>query len=65
MTSIDQDTDRQGAVEHSRDNYVVRFERRFDHPIESVWLALTEPAAIGKWLAAATTLELRRGGPSS
>jgi uncharacterized protein YndB with AHSA1/START domain len=62
MTSIDQDTDRQGAVERSRDNYVVRFERRLDHPIESVWLALTEPAAIGKWLAAARTFELRRSG---
>ena len=54
--------ERQGRVEQSGDDYVIHFERRLDHPIESVWLALTEPKAIEKWLAAVTTFELREGG---
>ncbi|HEY6638488.1 MAG TPA: SRPBCC family protein [Solirubrobacterales bacterium] len=62
MTSIDQETERRGGVEREGDDYVVRFERYLDHPVDSVWLALTEPGAIGKWLAAATTFELREGG---
>lgn len=62
MTSIDQETERLGAVERKGDEYVVRFERYLDHPVESVWLALTEPGAIGKWLATATEFELREGG---
>lgn len=52
----------QGSVERSGDDYVVRFERRLDHPIDRVWLALTQPESIEKWLAAATTFELREGG---
>jgi uncharacterized protein YndB with AHSA1/START domain len=62
MTSINQATGRLGAVERQGNDYVVRFERYLDHPVESVWLALTEPGAIGKWLAAATTFELDQGG---
>jgi uncharacterized protein YndB with AHSA1/START domain len=62
MTSIHQETDRLGTVERSDGEYVIRFERRLEHPIESVWLALTEPSAIEKWLAAATVFELRDGG---
>jgi uncharacterized protein YndB with AHSA1/START domain len=62
MTSTEQATHRLGAVERSGEEYEVVFERRLDHPIDSVWLALTEPAAIEKWLATANEFELREGG---
>ena len=62
MTSTDQATERLGAVERSDGEYVIRFERHLDHPMENVWLALTEPNSIAKWLAAATVFELRDGG---
>jgi uncharacterized protein YndB with AHSA1/START domain len=41
--------------------YDLRFERRFDAPIEKVWAALTEPAQISDWLASAK-VDLRLGG---
>lgn len=28
----------------------IRFERIYPYPIETVWVALTEPAALGQWL---------------
>lgn len=62
MSSKTTKRDRRGTIGRKGDDYVVRFERRLEHPIESVWLALTEPNAIEKWLAAATTFELREGG---
>jgi uncharacterized protein YndB with AHSA1/START domain len=62
MTSIEQDTDRLGTVEQVGDEYAVVFERRLNHPIENVWLALTEPGAIEKWLAAAKVFEAHEGG---
>ncbi len=34
------------------DLYVVRFERRLNHPVERVWAALTEPEQLKQWLAA-------------
>jgi uncharacterized protein YndB with AHSA1/START domain len=33
--------------------YVVRFERRFNHPVERVWTALTDPEQLRQWLAIA------------
>ena len=41
--------------------YAVRFERRFAHPIEKVWSAITEPAEIIGWLGEAE-VELSEGG---
>ncbi len=35
------------------DFYVVRFERRLNHPVDRVWEALTEPSQLVQWLAAA------------
>ncbi len=40
---------------------VLRFERSLPHPVEQVWAALTEPARLEQWLAAAD-LELVEGG---
>jgi uncharacterized protein YndB with AHSA1/START domain len=39
----------------------VYFERIFDHPVETVWKALTDPAQLSLWLAP-TTIDGRQGG---
>jgi uncharacterized protein YndB with AHSA1/START domain len=43
--------------------HVLRFERRFRHPVERVWEALTTPEQISRWLEAQEVdLELVEGG---
>jgi uncharacterized protein YndB with AHSA1/START domain len=43
--------------------HVLRFERRFRHPVERVWQALTTPEQISRWLEAQEVdLELVEGG---
>ena len=42
-----------GVLETRNGKQVLRFERRFAHPIERVWAALTEPKELIGWLAAA------------
>jgi uncharacterized protein YndB with AHSA1/START domain len=49
------------TVETRDGRYVLRYERRLDHPIEKVWAALTEPEEIVGWLAQAE-LDLSEGG---
>jgi uncharacterized protein YndB with AHSA1/START domain len=38
-----------GTVEKIDGRYVLRFERRFQHPVERVWDALTRPERIPEW----------------
>ena len=40
---------------------VLRYERRYEHPVEKVWAAITEPARMADWLAEAE-IEPREGG---
>ena len=40
----------------------LRFERRYPHPIEAVWRAVSEPEGLRQWFPAAVELELRPGG---
>src|SRR3954469_9346785 len=40
----------------------VRFERRFAHPIEKVWQAVTEPDELAHWFPSRVSGELRPGG---
>jgi uncharacterized protein YndB with AHSA1/START domain len=42
---------------------VLRFERRFKHPIEKVWQAITDPAEMAHWFPAAVETELKIGAP--
>jgi uncharacterized protein YndB with AHSA1/START domain len=37
-----------------------RFTRRYDAPIAQVWLALTDPAAVARWLAPPAGVEVLR-----
>lgn len=50
-----------GTLETRDDQHVLRFERRLAHPVERVWAALTEPAQVEQWLAAAE-IDLVEGG---
>jgi uncharacterized protein YndB with AHSA1/START domain len=40
----------------------LRFERRFSHPIEAVWRAITEPDELAHWFPSAVAVDLRVGG---
>ncbi|HKS47667.1 MAG TPA: SRPBCC family protein [Amycolatopsis sp.] len=42
-------------------NAVLRFERRFAHPVEKVWRAVTDPAEMAHWFPAAIETELKAG----
>ena len=42
-----------GVLETKDGQQVLRFERRLNHPVERVWVALTEPDELIGWLAAA------------
>ena len=39
------------ATETPDGGYLLSFERHFDHPIEKVWSAISDPSELTKWLA--------------
>ncbi|HEY4107920.1 SRPBCC family protein [Puia sp.] len=43
-----------GTFFRKGDSFGVRFERLLDHPVPTVWKALTEPGQLAKWLAPVT-----------
>lgn len=50
-----------GTVEQGDGAYTLRYERSFDRPPERVWMALTRPEELVKWLAEAD-IDLKEGG---
>jgi uncharacterized protein YndB with AHSA1/START domain len=40
----------------------LRMERRFPHPVEKVWRALTDPAELGHWFPSQVEIDLVPGG---
>ena len=50
-----------GTLEERDGRHLLRFERRLAHPVPRVWAALTEPAELAGWLAAAD-IDLQVGG---
>lgn len=40
----------------------VRVERRYPHPIDTVWRAVTTPEHLGRWFPSPVEIELRPGG---
>jgi uncharacterized protein YndB with AHSA1/START domain len=40
----------------------VRVERRYPHPINKVWRAITTPEHLGQWFPTPVDIDLRRGG---
>ena len=41
----------------------VRVERRYPHPIDKVWSAVTTPEHLGQWFPSPVDIDLRPGGP--
>ena len=40
----------------------VRFERRYPHPVDRVWRAVTEPEQLAHWFPNTVEVDLREGG---
>ena len=40
----------------------VRFERRYPHPVDRVWRAVTEPGELAHWFPTTVAVDLREGG---
>lgn len=51
-----------GTVEREGKWIVLRYDRRLAHPVEVVWEALTQPAAVGAWFGGRVEVDLREGG---
>jgi uncharacterized protein YndB with AHSA1/START domain len=52
-----------GTVEEIDGRYVLRFERRLEHPVERVWDAITRPERLTEWFGQGEVdLELVAGG---
>jgi uncharacterized protein YndB with AHSA1/START domain len=47
-----------GTIEQIDGRYVLRFDRRIDHPVERVWDALTTPEQVSQWYGGDTLVEL-------
>ena len=61
--STQQTTPADGAIEEVDGRYVLRFERRFPHPVEKVWDAITRPERITQWFGEGELdLDLVEGG---
>src|ERR1700730_14623782 len=50
-----------GSGERDGSNSIIRFGRRFAHPVERVWQAITDPAQAIKWWGA-LDIECKPGG---
>jgi uncharacterized protein YndB with AHSA1/START domain len=51
-----------GTYADDPDRPTLTFERRFPHPVEAVWEAITTPDDLSRWFPSAVDLELRVGG---
>ncbi len=53
-----------GTLEEIDGRYVLRFERRYAHPVDRVWNALTRPEQVSQWFGGENEiqLELVEGG---
>lgn len=53
---------RAGKLTFEGDYATLTFERRFRHPVQLVWDALTEPEHLARWYMTRARLEAREGG---
>jgi uncharacterized protein YndB with AHSA1/START domain len=51
-----------GTVTQVDDGWELRFERRYPHPVEAVWSAITDPAETPGWWGRLEEVDLRDGG---
>jgi uncharacterized protein YndB with AHSA1/START domain len=52
-----------GRLEQDGDSWRVTFTRRFDHPVEKVWRAVTEEEHMAAWFPGRIVGERREGAP--
>ncbi len=51
-----------GTVTYEGEYATITFERRYSHPIDTVWNALTDPEHLARWYMTKARLEARPGG---
>ncbi|MGD9986527.1 SRPBCC family protein [Pseudonocardia sp.] len=44
------------------DRWALRLERRYAHPVDTVWRAVTQPVHLAQWFPSAVEVDLRVGG---
>jgi uncharacterized protein YndB with AHSA1/START domain len=54
-----------GTYEEIEGRPALRFERSFEHPVERVWRAVSDPEEMHRWFPATVMLDLRPGGAMS
>jgi uncharacterized protein YndB with AHSA1/START domain len=52
-----------GRLEQQGDDWTITFTRRFDHPLEKVWRAVTEEEHLAAWFPDRVIGEFRAGAP--
>ncbi len=55
-------TANKGTVTVEGEHATIAFERRYPHPIEDVWKALTDPEHLARWYMTKARLDPRPGG---
>lgn len=53
-----------GTMESADNGYWLRFERRFDHSLERVWRAITEPEELAHWFPPGEELQVTESEPA-
>jgi hypothetical protein len=54
---------RHGSLDTIDDHPVLRFERRYDHPVERVWKAITDPDELRHWFPPVGALMVTESKP--
>ena len=63
MSERETSNDDLGRLEQQGDAWRVVFSRRFVHPVEKVWRAVSEPEHLAAWFPGRVEGELRAGAP--
>lgn len=54
--------ERKGTVTFEGEHATIAFERRYAHPVQAVWDALTNPEHLARWYMTRARLDARPGG---
>jgi uncharacterized protein YndB with AHSA1/START domain len=52
-----------GTLETIDSGFILRFERRLDHPVERVWRAITDPNDLRHWFPQSEPLQVTQSEP--
>jgi uncharacterized protein YndB with AHSA1/START domain len=63
VTAMSEDVNNQiGKVTFEGNYATLRYERRFPHPPEKVWKAITDPNQVSQWFSTTAKIDARLGG---